>query len=31
MSVRGRVGCLLVIAYPIVEVAIAVMVAQVIG
>ena len=31
MSIRGRVGCLLVIAYPIVEVAIAVLVAQVIG
>ncbi len=31
MSVRGRVGCLLVIAYPIVEVAIAILVAQVIG
>ena len=31
MSVRGRVGCALVIAYPIVEVAIAVLVAQVIG
>ena len=31
MSIRGRVGCALVIAYPIVEVAIAVLVAQVIG
>lgn len=31
MSVRGRVGCLLVIAYPIVEIAIAILVAQVIG
>jgi len=31
MSVRGRVGCLLVVAYPIVEVAIAILVAQVIG
>jgi UPF0716 protein FxsA len=31
MSVRGRAGCLLVIAYPIVEIAIAILVAQVIG
>lgn len=31
MGIRGRVGCALVIAYPIVEVAIAVLVARVIG
>jgi UPF0716 protein FxsA len=31
MSARGRVGCLVVIAYPIVEIAIAVALAQVIG